>query len=107
MDADSRAKDSTFRSRARASFSSSTTLAPLQVVSRINFSLCFFFQDIIKETDKFSTFSCFIHEEYVYRYGRGHVVSQSHLNHLAVIYTVMYQEDKFDSSCGLYDFMII
>ncbi len=33
--------------------------------------------------------------------------SQSHLNHLAVIYTVMYQEDKFDSSCGLYDFMII
>ena len=43
MDADSRAKDSTFRSRARASFSSSTTLAPLQVVSRINFSLCFFF----------------------------------------------------------------
>jgi hypothetical protein len=41
MDADSGAKGSTFRSRARASFSSSTTLAPLQVVSRIN-SLCFF-----------------------------------------------------------------
>lgn len=88
MDADSGAKGSTFRSRARASFSSSTTLAPPPSCFTHQFLFAFFFGPLCTyETDKFTTFSVDVDDALCVWYA---IISRGNL--YEIIYSVAYTD---------------